>query len=1131
MINYQRLFDFDGLQKKIGDIDAEYRKFVQNTENGSNIVKAALATYTKDLQTVLRELRALNLAQAGSNRKYEEQTKKTEEYSKRILELKGIIATLTDAQTANGVSIEKLKGALSLLKKEYDGLDPKAADFKAQQQQIADKVKLAKQAIDAQNTTLKAANQVLGSVTNTYARLSKETNEFRNRLRNLDNAFDLNTGKINKNNKEAVALLYQIQQNDAALKRMDASMGIHNRNVGHYTSALNGLRGNFLMLTGTLFGVDSAMTAVTKTFEVINTFDRYRSVIRFASDNTAAFSNNLAMLNKLADDTGMDIEVLYTKFGSFSVAGKAANMTVTETNRLFQSIVKAGGAYKMSNEAISLSLKAFEQIMNKNKLSMEEISQQLGDHLPGSLSLFATALGVSTEKLTQMIKNGDLFAKETLPLVADRLDKTVGPQAQNNVNTMGGAWNRLTNQAKLLIDQFAQDNGIQNFFSTAINGTATWLSAIREAVRSKEWASFVAVALGSPTEVRRMIGRQTSAEFERVGLEAERQGIFNSLSKMTPQQRELLIQGKQQQFQEAARLGTSSQVKAKESQELLRILNIYKEINKELKVANDLAKKPEQIDQIKALNKEIRETQKLLEAGASRNKNFLNTSEGVTLKAKYDALIEERKQLKVAAGTRQPENLKKELTQLEKLIEETEKLTKTLMDDALSDVKSGSGLVSLPEKATKKWYELYGVLDQLARKLGVEIPSAIEKTKTSLDRVLGKDALSNLKVNNVSSTMADTIPSAILPNEEMKTAKSWELPGLDNFLNNTLRQETERFDLQRQFSGRLRRLKQEEKTELLRILAEIQKAERDGDDEKKKRLKEQYDYTLNLAKDEAAERQRIQAQFAQASLELSQAGFDLYASIQEKKLTQLEKQQEYELALAGENEEAKAAITERFARQTAEIRRRQAVAEKAMAAFQIGVNTASAIISMLANPGGPAGIALSVVAGATGALQLANVLAKQIPAFKKGTRYAPEGPALVAEEGAELHESQGKYFLHEKPSVVPLKRGDKIYTAAETSRMLADQYKSQELNTVITRSEIPSLMAKNLQLSQQKAQMNMNYAIAQQLNLNADRIGQTVASAVSNLPVNETHFDEDGVWERQRRLNSVVTYRKVRHGF
>lgn len=101
MINYQRLFDFDGLERKIGQIDTEYQKFVQHTADGSAIVQRALDGYTKDLSSVLKELKALNLAQAGANRKYEEQSKKTEEYSKRILELKGIIATLTDAQSAN----------------------------------------------------------------------------------------------------------------------------------------------------------------------------------------------------------------------------------------------------------------------------------------------------------------------------------------------------------------------------------------------------------------------------------------------------------------------------------------------------------------------------------------------------------------------------------------------------------------------------------------------------------------------------------------------------------------------------------------------------------------------------------------------------------------------------------------------------------------------------------------------------------------------------------------------------------------------------------------------------------------------------------------------------------------------
>ncbi len=74
-------------------------------------------------------------------------------------------------------------------------------------------------------------------------------------------------------------------------------------------------------------------------------------------------------------------------------------------------------------------------------------------------------------------------------------------------------------------------------------------------------------------------------------------------------------------------------------------------------------------------------------------------------------------------------------------------------------------------------------------------------------------------------------------------------------------------------------------------------------------------------------------------------------------------------------------------------------------------------------------------------------------------------------------------------------------------------------------------MAGSLQASHQKAQISMHCAIAQQLNMNADGIGQTVANAVGNLPVNETHFDENGVWERQRRVNSVVTYRKARHGF
>ncbi|WP_162794207.1 hypothetical protein [Runella rosea] len=71
------------------------------------------------------------------------------------------------------------------------------------------------------------------------------------------------------------------------------------------------MRGNFLMLTGTLFGVDSALTAVTKTFEVINDFQRYRNALEVASGSTKRFNSNLIFLEKLANDTGTAIGTLY----------------------------------------------------------------------------------------------------------------------------------------------------------------------------------------------------------------------------------------------------------------------------------------------------------------------------------------------------------------------------------------------------------------------------------------------------------------------------------------------------------------------------------------------------------------------------------------------------------------------------------------------------------------------------------------------------------------------------------------------------------------------------------------------------------------------------------------------------
>lgn len=99
-----------------------------------------------------------------------------------------------------------------------------------------------------------------------------------------------------------------------------------------------------------------------------------------------------------------------------------------------------------------------------------------------------------------------------------------------------------------------------------------------------------------------------------------------------------------------------------------------------------------------------------------------------------------------------------------------------------------------------------------------------------------------------------------------------------------------------------------------------------------------------------------------------------------------------------------------------EAKKREAQTDRLLSIFRIGLSTAEAIVKFLATPGGPAGIALSIAAGITGAAELAAVASKPIPQFFKGTKNAPPGFKWVGEKGPELiHTPGGDMILpHEK---------------------------------------------------------------------------------------------------------------------
>ena len=110
---------------------------------------------------------------------------------------------------------------------------------------------------------------------------------------------------------------------------------------------------------------------------------------------------------------------------------------------------------------------------------------------------------------------------------------------------------------------------------------------------------------------------------------------------------------------------------------------------------------------------------------------------------------------------------------------------------------------------------------------------------------------------------------------------------------------------------------------------------------------------------------------------------------------------------------------------------------KALSIANVAINTADAIVGFLADPGGTYGLALSVAAGVTGAVQAALIAATPPPAFASGTMSyeVPSGfpndsfPVARAESGERvtIETPAQQSGTREGPTIIEVHIGDAVY--------------------------------------------------------------------------------------------------------
>ena len=230
----------------------------------------------------------------------------------------------------------------------------------------------------------------------------------------------------------------------------------------------------------------------------------------------------------------------------------------------------------------------------------------------------------------------------------------------------------------------------------------------------------------------------------------------------------------------------------------------------------------------------------------------------------------------------------------------------------------------------------------------------------------------------------------------------------------------------------------------------------------------------------------------------------------------LEKEKQVALAFAGDSEYAKAEIEKQAETRRKEIQRREFKAKKDMAAFNIAIDTAQAIVSIWAQVpkydfGVSAGL-LSALVGALGVAQIAMVQSQPMPQFFKGTDNAPEGMAWTQEKGREIiTDKYGKIKStgsDKGAQLTYLSKGDKVFTAEKSALMFNDS-----LNSILTNNGI----------SGAKVEVNASGISDEQIN--------KIVSSINNKKEYHQTFDRNGInnyisdgHTKKQILNNQVTF-------
>ena len=274
-----------------------------------------------------------------------------------------------------------------------------------------------------------------------------------------------------------------------------AASGVFGGPEGLIGAGIGAIGGPGGALAGGAIGAQVGMMrqAVGATAEYAAQVDKLNIALKSVAGTSSEYANAQSVIATSAKALNIPVLDSTQSFTRLAASVKGAGGKISDAQIVFNGVASAIKATGGSAEDIQGAILAMSQTFSKGKVSAEELSGQLGERLPGAVTLFAQATGRTLPQLSKDLQEGAVGLNDLMKFAIALNEKYAASALAmaGSTEEAGARMQVAIDETRYSFGEFFKPLGAQ--IQDAITGISTlantWIKALNE--MAKQNAAFI----------------------------------------------------------------------------------------------------------------------------------------------------------------------------------------------------------------------------------------------------------------------------------------------------------------------------------------------------------------------------------------------------------------------------------------------------------------------------------------------------------------------------------------------------------------------------------------------------------------------------------------------------------------